>query len=387
VSESSLGSTWSLNSGENRLTPWRNDPVFDAPSEALYLRDEETAAVWSPTPLPAGRSAETRRPPRRRATRPTRAREPRARSGADRLRSPRRARSRSRGSADKHAQPRHRRLTATYYAEWVLGSRREDTAALSSPSSTRRTRVSWRPASWNAEFAGRVAFLASREEVHGFTSDRTEFLGRRGDYARPRGAGALGPVRERRPWRRSLRRAAGALELAPGEELETHFILGQGARSRGGAPARRALPRRRGVEAAWKAAPRVLGRHARKHAGEDAEPGDGPHAQPMASLPDALVADLRAYGLLPVERRLRVSRPAPGRLALLHAAPERHAPHILESARHQFEEGDVLHWWHPPSGRGVRTRCSDDMAWLPYVTAEYVAATGDTGSSRSRFRS
>ena len=64
-------------------------------------------------------------------------------------------------------------------------------------------------------------------------------------------------------------------------------------------------------------------------------------------------------------------------LAFAYIKPEITRQHILKAARHQFEEGDVLHWGHPPADRGVRTRITDNLLWLPYVTAHYIKITGD----------
>jgi cyclic beta-1,2-glucan synthetase len=376
VSESSLGATWSLNSGENRLTPWRNDPVLDTPSEALYLRDEETAAIWSSTALPAGQGAETL--VRHGAGYTTYEREshglvqeltvfvpPDAALKVVRLRV-------------KNALGRHRRLTATYYAEWVLGSRREQQRPYIVSEFDRERACVLATCSWNEEFAGRVAFLASKDKVHGVTTDRTEFLGDRGDYARPE---AL----ER--WGLSGRIDQGAdpcaalqvhLDLAPGEETVTHFILGQ-ASDRDAALQLIARYRdEKTVDAAWGGIHAfwdgVLGnlRVKTPEPSMDLMLNRWLLYQALSSRVFGRTAFYQSSGAFGYRDQLQDV------LALLHAAPFIVRAHILEAAKHQFEEGDVLHWWHPPSGRGVRTRCSDDLAWLPYVTGEYVAATGDT---------
>jgi cyclic beta-1,2-glucan synthetase len=375
VSESSLGSTWSLNAGENRLTPWRNDPVFDTPSEALYLRDEETAAVWSPTPLPAGGDAETL--VRHGAGYTTYSRESHGLAQELTIFVPPGASLKVAKLRLKNTLARPRRLTATYYAEWVLGSVREEQRPYIASEFDAEHACLLARCNWNADFGDRVAFLASALEVHGFTADRVEFLGRGGDYARP-------DALER--WGLAGTLEAGAdpcaviqvhLELAPGGSIETHFVLGQAADRNEALACVARFREPAAIESAWSELTAFWGGLLGGVRVKTPEPAMDLLLnrwllyQTLSSRFFGRTGFYQSSGAFGYRDQLQDV------LALLHGAPERVRAHILEAARHQFEEGDVLHWWHPPAGRGVRTRCSDDMAWLPFVTAEYVLATGD----------
>lgn len=375
ISEAGAGCTWAVNSGENRLTTWWNDPVSDTSGEALYLRDEETGWLWSPTPLPAGSGA------------PYLVRHGAGYSIFEHNSYGLKQRLRVFVVPDAPVKVLHlrlentwrrtRRITATCYAEWVLGNDRDTHQPYIIPEFDAVSNALLARNPYNEEFGRRAAFLATSKEPHGLTTDRAEFLGVRGTLARPAALERVGLTGTVRAGLDPCAALQVQLWLAPGETEDVFFLLGQGADRSETLRLAQQYQDAAEVEKAWKA----LGRF-----------WDDLLGTVQAQTPDQAMNLLLNRWLLYQTLSCRVwgrsalyqSSGAFGYrdqlqdvMALLQTAPQLAREHILRAARHQFEEGDVLHWWHPPSGRGVRTRCSDDMLWLPYVTAHYVAATGD----------
>jgi len=230
---------------------------------------------------------------------------------------------------------------------------------------------------WNPDFGERVAFLTSSLPPHSLTADRHDFLGREGHLDRP--AGLLS-------WDLGGRIRAGAdscaalqvhLDIAAEGGAEVVFVLGQGRDRAHAAELARTWRELgcadRGFEELNRYWDRQLGavRVRTPDAAFDLLLNRWLLYQTLASRVLARAGFYQADGALGFRDQLQDV------LALLHADPARARAHTVASAARQFEEGDVLHWWHPPNDRGVRTRCSDDLLWLPYVTSRYVEATGD----------
>ena len=377
VSEAGSGCTWAGNSSENRLTPWRNDPLTDLPGEAIYLRDEETGLVWSPTPLPAG-AENARTMIRHGAGYSTFESQSHGLNQHLRLFAAAEAPVKIVHLRLENLWKRPRRITVTFYAEWVLGTSRDVSQAYIVPEFDPSRHALLARNRYNTEFGERLAFLAANKKPHGLTTDRSEFLGRMGSLTLPAALNRIGLGSTVRPGLDPCAAIQLHVDLTPGQAEEVYFLIGEGTNREESLALIDKYQVQGQVELAWQSV---------RQSWEDLLTGitvqtPDPGMDLMLNRwllyqtigcrlwgRTALYQSSGAFGFRDQLQDI---------LAVLNARPALAREQILNAARRQFEAGDVLHWWHPPSGRGVRTRFSDDMLWLPFVTAEYVAVSGDS---------
>lgn len=377
ISENGLAYTWSENSHEYRLTPWNNDPVSDSSGEALYIRNEETGHFWSPTPLTDSESKlyVTRHGFGYSVFEHTEA-----------------------GISTelwiyvalddsikfsvlkvKNKSGKNCKLSATNYVEWVLGDLRHKSAMYINTSVDLNSGVIYASNPYNSDFPDRISFLQTSERISSITCDRTEFLGRNGTLKNP-----AAMSRSKLSGKKGVALDPCAaiqviFDIADGHEKEIIFKLGSG----------------KNIDDASKIIKRFYSSASTHKALQDVwEYWNHTLGAVHIETPD-LALNLLANGWLlyqTIACRLWArsgyyqSGGAFGFrdqlqdvMSLIHTRPSLLREQLLLCSSRQFIEGDVQHWWNPPTGRGVRTHCSDDYLWLPLATSRYVIGTGDTG--------
>jgi len=371
------GYTWSQNSRDNQLTPWSNDPVSDRPGEILYVRDLDSGNLWTPTALPI-RSEQASYIVRH-------------------------GRGYSRFEVVAHGialellqyvplsdsikisrlsirniSGRPRRLSVTAFAEWVLGFSRGASAPMVVTERDAATGAIFARNPWNMHHGARVAFADLGGRQTAWTADRGEFIGRNCTIDNPAALSAAIPL--------SQRVGAGldpcaavqtTIDLERNGTTEVVFFLGQA----GDAAEAQALIQRyrtadlnavhREVAGYWED---TLGAVQVKTPDRsmDIMLNGALLYQTLACRYWARSAFYQASGAYGFRDQLQDV------MSLMVSRPEMAREHILRAAARQFVEGDFQHWWFPPAGQGVRTRISDDRAWLATVAAHYIETTGDS---------
>jgi cyclic beta-1,2-glucan synthetase len=370
------GYTWSVSSRENQLTPWSNDPVTDRPGEVFYLRDDDTDDLWCPTALPIRDEMATYV----------------ARHGWGYSRFEHEAHGIAVNLVQyvpiddpikvsrlqlRNASSRTRRLSMTAYAEWALGSSRTASAAFVTTEIDSDTGAMFARNPWAPSFGSRVAFADFGGHQTDWTGDRREFIGRNGTLASPAALAGADPL--------SNNVGAGldpcgalrtTVELQPNGTIELVFFFGQAASAE---EARNLIAHyrtadldavRSEVDRYWED---VLGAVRVKTPDRpmDIMLNGWLLYQTLACRVWARSAFYQASGAYGFRDQLQDG------MALATVRPVMTREHLLRAAARQFVEGDVQHWWLPHSSQGVRTRISDDRAWLAYAVAHYVDTTGD----------
>ena len=408
ISELGTGYTWWRNSRECKLTPWSNDPVLDPPGEVCYLRDEESGELWSATPTRQGDGSSV--------SSATHADQPYTVTHGRGFTLFRHERHGVRQEMTvfvplddpvkvvklrlQNMTAERRRLSVTYYAEWVLGVQRQANASFIITEWDQSAQIMLARNAYQEAFRDATAFLgvysqpetsveplsaaefAAQGKAAGtddlsWTADRNEFLGRNGTlenpaaFARERLSGQTGPLYD----------ACGAVQakltLEPGAERTVCILLG--------------------CEHSRDAAVQLAQKYCQNRVCDQAfdlirEFWDGVLDQASVSTPspemDLLLNGWLLYQTLGCRMWARSAFYQAGgaygfrdqlqdALALLHSRPDFARAQILLHAAHQYEEGDVQHWWHEETQHGIRTRFSDDLLWLPYAAGRYVEHTGE----------
>jgi len=375
ISESGSGYTWAVNSRENKLTTWSNDPVSDPASEIVYLRDEETGEYTSITSGPINDNGlytvrhghgysvfeHQSLAVKQKMTVFAAAEDP-VKTWHITLR---------------NTTDTQRTLSVSLYLEWVLGVAREKTLPFIVTEMDETANVMTAYNAYSINFSQQYAFVSASEKIVSYTGNRTEFVGGKGSFTNPE---AL-RVKE-------LSNNTGAgydpcsvikinIDIEPNGTKEIVLVMGQTDNPENigllvekhchVTNARKELEK---VKAGWKT---ILG-------------------QMKVKTPDRamniLINEWLLYQVIACRLRARSAFYQCGGaygfrdqlqdvLALLHVEPERVKAQILLCSSRQFPEGDVQHWWHAHTGQGIRTRMSDDLLWLPYAVAIYIRHTGD----------
>ena len=375
ISESGGGFTWSINSRENKLTPWSNDPVSDRASEAIYMLDEITGEVM--TPMSLGRSDKGTY---------------RVRHGFGYSRflheenmvdqeltvfTPLDESLKLWNLQLTNRSDKVKYLSLTYYVEWVLGAQREQTNPYILTTYNNEHECLYAKNIYTMNFKNTYSYLFSSETIIGYTGDRQEFLGHKGSIGDPRGAEVklscnTGVCYD----------SCGAIQVSvaiqPEETKTVLFGLGQSTsleeiykireKYRETAESQKELDR---VKSYWDGLLGTVKVKTRDRAVDILVNGWLLY-QTVSCRIQARAAFYQCGGAYGYRDQLQDT------LSLLFADPGILRRQILIACSRQFEQGDVQHWWHPPMGIGVRTKITDDLLWLPYCTSAYVKSTGDT---------